>query len=37
MVMAILVSSQPQGDPLMLAFMVIFFSYTAWLLWKTMR
>ena len=37
MVMALMAAAQPQGDPLMLAFMVIFFSYTAWLLWKTMR
>jgi len=37
MVMALMAAAQPKSDPLMLAFMVIFFSYTAWLLWKETR
>lgn len=37
MVMVLMTVAQPKGDPLMLAFMVIFFLYTAWLLWKSMR
>lgn len=37
MVMVLMTVAQPKGDPLMLAFMVIFFSYTVWLLWKSMR
>ena len=37
MVMVLMTLAQPKGDPLMLAFMVIFFSYTAWLLWKETR
>lgn len=37
MVIAIMALAQPKADPLLLLFMVIFFSYTAWLLWKTTR
>jgi hypothetical protein len=35
--MALMAAAQSKADPLMLAFMVIFFSYTVWLLWKSMR
>jgi hypothetical protein len=37
MVMALMAVAQPKSDPLMLAFMLAFFSYTAWLLWKETR
>lgn len=34
MVMVLMTTAQPEADPLLLVFMVVFFSYTAWLLWK---
>lgn len=37
MVIALLAAAQPKGDPFMLAFMLIFFSYFFWLLWKETR
>jgi hypothetical protein len=35
--MAIMAVTQPKADPILLAFIVAFFSYTAWLLWKETR
>jgi hypothetical protein len=37
MVMAIMAVAQPKADPILLTFIVAFFSYTAWLLWKERR
>ena len=34
MVMALMASAQPKSDPVLCCFMLAFFSYTAWLLWK---
>lgn len=30
-----LLVASPKSDPFMLIFMLVFFSYTAWLLWKS--
>jgi hypothetical protein len=36
-VIALLAAAQVKGDPYMLAFMGVFFTYFFWLLWKETR
>jgi len=33
-VMALMITATPKPDPLLACFMVLFFTYMTWLLWK---
>jgi len=35
MVMLLMITATPKPDPLLVCFMLSFFTYTAWLIWKS--